>query len=238
MDTSGKDKSQYVQDMFNSIAGRYDLMNSLMSMGMDGYWRKKVVRTVQARPGMKILDVCCGTGKLTRELAKTVYPSGQVTGVDFSEKMLNEAWKNLNHAQGKENIILLQGDALSLSFDDNSFDGATVGWGLRNLPDLYQGLREMIRVVKSGSMVVSIDMGKPSLPVFKDLYWLSFEKIIPFLGKVLGGKQKEYHYLYQSASNFESQSALAQIFQECGLVQTGYINLFGGVVAIVYGRKP
>lgn len=238
MDFSGKDKSQYVKDTFNSIAGHYDLMNSLMSMGMDQSWRLKVVKTVQAKPGMRILDVCCGTGKLTRELAKTIQPSGQVIGVDFSEKMLNEAWKNINNLPGKENIKLLQGDALNLPFEDNGFDGVTVGWGLRNLPDLRRGIQEMMRVVKSGSMVVSLDMGKPTIPVFKQIYWLYFERIVPFLGKVWAGKQEEYNYLYHSASEFESQVKLASIFGECGLINTGYLNLAGGVVAIVYGQKP
>lgn len=238
MDFTGKDKSQYVKDTFNSIAGHYDLMNSLMSMGMDQSWRLKVVKTVKAKPGMRILDVCCGTGRLTRELAKAIQPSGQVIGVDFSEKMLNEAWKNINNSTGKENVKLLQGDALNLPFEGNSFDGVTVGWGLRNLPDLRRGIQEMIRIVHSGSMVVSLDMGKPAIPVFKQIYWLYFERIVPFLGRVWAGKQEEYNYLYQSASEFESQVKLAGIFEECGLINTGYINLAGGAVAIVYGQKP
>ncbi|HHV65877.1 MAG TPA: bifunctional demethylmenaquinone methyltransferase/2-methoxy-6-polyprenyl-1,4-benzoquinol methylase UbiE [Peptococcaceae bacterium] len=237
MNYQGKDKAQYVRTMFNSIAGRYDLLNTLMSLGMDQSWRRQVVQTVRAEKGMKILDVCCGTGKLTKELAKAVLPTGQVVGIDFSENMLKEAWKNLQDLAGQENIKLIQGDALNLPFASNSFDGATVGWGLRNLPDLRQGIREMIRVVKPGSMVVSLDMGKPTMPVFKQLYWLYFKKVVPLLGKIWAGKQQEYNYLYQSACEFESQRELARIFQECGLTETGYKDLAGGVVAVVYGRK-
>ena len=95
----------------------------------------------------------------------------------------------------------------------------------------------MIRVVKPGSMVVSLDMGKPTMPVFKQLYWLYFKKVVPLLGKIWAGKQQEYNYLYQSACEFESQRELARIFQECGLTETGYKDLAGGVVAVVYGRK-
>jgi len=237
MDFTGKDKS-HVKDIFNAIASRYDFMNTLMSFGLDYYWRKRTVQVVQAKPGMKIADVCCGTGKLTKELANSVAPSGQVVGIDFSEKMLAQAWKNLANARGKENVKLLQGDALNLSFEDNSFDGATIGWGLRNLPDLRRGIQELVRIVKPGSMVVSVDMGKPSLPVYKQIYWLYFAKIVPFWGKIWAGKQKEYNYLFNSASEFVSQRELTKIFAECGLINTGYINLAGGAVAIVYGQKP
>ncbi len=238
MEFSNRDKSQYVKDTFNAIARRYDLMNTLMSLGMDKLWRRKVVQIVQAKPGMRILDVCCGTGKLTTELGKSVVPSGQVIGIDFSKEMLEKAWKNLNNSFSKENIKLLQGDALSLPFENNSFDGATVGWGLRNLPELSKGIQEMVRVVKPGSLVVSLDMAKPTIPIFKQVYWFYFKKIIPFLGKIWAGKEKEYNYLFSSAYEFESQSELAKIFENCGLVKTGYINLAGGIVAIVYGQKP
>lgn len=237
MNFAGKDKSQYVRDTFNSIAGKYDLMNTLMSMGMDNSWRRKTVKTVGAKPGMRMVDVCCGTGKMALELAAAVGPSGHVTGLDFSEEMLNVARKSILDSAYNDRILLLQGDAMDLPFEENSFDGATVGWGLRNLPDLRKGVREMIRVVKPGSMVVSLDMGKPAMPVFKQLYWLYFEKIVPILGKIQGGKQREYTYLYDSACEFESQSQLAGIFAECGLTHCGYINLAGGVVAIVYGQK-
>lgn len=238
MDFSGKEKTEFVKDTFNTIAVRYDLMNSLMSLGMDGYWRRKVVQIVRARDGMRILDVCCGTGKLTGELAKAIGPTGEVIGVDFSEKMLDQAWKNLSSAPEKDNIKLLQGDAMSLGFANDSFDGVTVGWGLRNLPDLRQGLQEMVRVARKGSMIVSIDMGQPVWPVFKQLYWFTFKTMIPFLGRVMGGMRQEYQYLYSSASEFESPDSLAGIFADCGLIETGYLNLFGGIVAIVYGQKP
>jgi len=227
-----------VKNVFNSIADKYDFMNTLMSFGMDRFWRKKVVRISGAGPDMKVLDVCCGTGRLTRELGEALAGSGTVTGLDFSEKMLEGAREYIKDSAAKEHITFLQGNALDLPFKDNSFDCATVGWGLRNLPDLNQGLREMYRVVKSGSVVVSIDMGKPTVPIFKQIYWLYFKKMIPLMGKIWAEKKEEYQYLYQSAMEFKSQSQLVDVFQECGFVRCKYTNLAGGAVAIVFGEKP
>lgn len=231
-----KDKRTYVKETFNSIAGRYDFMNSLMSLGMDKRWRKKTVEIADIKPGMNILDVCCGTGKLLIEISKVIGSSGSATGIDFSERMLETAKKNIGLPEAS-NITLIQGDAADIPFDDAVFDGCTVGWGLRNVPDTRQVIREMMRVVKPKSMIVSIDMGKPELPIFKQIYWFYFEKLIPFFGKLFAGAPKEYSYLYNSAKKFSSQSELRDIFSECGLKNCGYKNLFGGVVAIVYGEK-
>ncbi|MFA6809061.1 MAG: bifunctional demethylmenaquinone methyltransferase/2-methoxy-6-polyprenyl-1,4-benzoquinol methylase UbiE, partial [Eubacteriales bacterium] len=194
MDFTGKSKAEYVKNTFNTIAKRYDLMNSIMSLGMDNSWRKRAVRIVRAKQGMEMLDVCCGTGKLLMEVSKAVSPSGKVTGLDFSEQMLAEAKKNLDN---KKDIELIQGDAMSLPFKDNSFDGATVGWGLRNVPDLRRGVEEMTRVVRPGCMVVSLDMAKPEMPIFKQVYWLYFKWLVPVFGKLWAGKKNEYNYLYK-----------------------------------------
>ena len=127
---------------------------------------------------------------------------------------------------------------MSLPFADACFDGATVGWGLRNLPDLKQGIREMARVVRPGGKVVSLDMAKPTMPLFKQGYWLYFEKLVPLMGNLMAGKGSAYRYLHDSAVLFPAQRELAGIFSECGLLNTGYRNLAGGVVAIVEGMKP
>ncbi|MDA8226636.1 MAG: demethylmenaquinone methyltransferase [Desulfitobacterium hafniense] len=238
MDFAGRDKASYVRETFNQIASRYDLLNTLMSFGLDKGWRKKAVKVVQAKPGMRVLDVCCGTGQLSMELAGAVSPNGEVTGLDFSENMLEVAKQNTSNFANRDLVSFIQGDAMSLPFNENSFDGATVGWGLRNLPDLKKGISEMARVVKPGGYVVSLDMAKPSWPVFKQIYWLYFERLVPLMGKIWAGKSKAYQYLHDSAREFPSQQRLAMIFQECGLVDTGYINLAGGVVAIVKGKKP
>jgi len=238
MDFGGKDKATYVKDTFNSIAVHYDLMNSLMSLGMDKHWRNFAVQRVGAKAGMQMLDVCCGTGQLSMELGKAVGSEGHVTGLDFSQKMLDVAKQSLIQSPNRDSIVFIQGDAMELPFSDNLFDGVTVGWGLRNLPDLRQGIREMARVVKPGGKVVSLDMAKPSLPVFKQAYWVYFEKLVPLMGKIWAKKSSAYQYLHDSAREFPPQQELVRIFAECGLSETHYDNLAGGVVAIVTGTKP
>ena len=241
MDFAGKDKATYVKETFNSIADRYDLMNTIMTLGMDKSWRKLAVQQVRAKPGSNILDVCCGTGQLSLELAKAVGPTGKVTGLDFSEKMLDIALKHLNDQltfhRNLGGVQLIQGDAMALPFEDNSFDGVTVGWGLRNLPNLAKGIQEMGRVVKPGGVIVSLDMAKPYLPVFKQLYWSYFEKLVPLMGRIWAKKRSAYNYLHDSAKEFPSQQEVTEIFADCGLVDTNYRNLVGGVVALVKGVK-
>ncbi|GAB4271497.1 ubiquinone/menaquinone biosynthesis methyltransferase [Thermincola ferriacetica] len=235
---SKENKEKFVRDMFNSIARRYDLMNTLMTGGLDKKWRKFAVKRAELQPGGYGLDVCCGTGMLTMELARAAGLDGRVTGLDFSEKMLAVAKENLKNFDLKDNISLIQGNAMALPFAENTFDCATVGWGLRNVPDIMTALREMVRVVKPGAKVVSLDMAQPTAPVFKQLYWFCFEKVIPAMGKLWAGNKGAYSYLHASAKVFPNQKVLVQMFREAGLVETKYHNFCGGVVAVVEGRKP
>lgn len=230
-------KEKYVRDMFNNIANRYDLLNTLMSLGMDKSWRKFAVKRAEIKPGAKVLDICCGTGMITMEIAKVIGRNGHVTGLDFSESMLSVAQQNISNFELKDVIKLMQGNAMKLPFDDNTFDAVTVGWGLRNVPDIAVVVKEMQRVVKPGGMIVSLDMAKPEIPVFKQLYWLYFEKLVPLMGKLWAKKESAYSYLHDSAKEFPHQRQLTNIFNNNGLTETCYHNLFGGVVAVVEGRK-
>lgn len=235
---SEENKSKYVQEMFNSIAKNYDLMNTLMSFGLDKSWRRLTVKRSELRAGGVGLDVCCGTGMLTMEQARVAGRAGSITGLDFSENMIGVARQNIKDFEFKDSIQFVQGDAMNLPFADNTFDCATVGWGLRNIPDLRQAVQEMARVVKPGGKVLSLDMAQPMTPVFKELYWLGFNKVVPAVGRLLSGNKKAYAYLHDSAKVFVHQKELADIFAKAGLVESRYINLCGGVVAIVEGRKP
>ncbi len=121
---------------------------------------------------------------------------------------------------------------------DNSFDAVTVGWGLRNVPDISYVIQEMQRVVKPGGIIVSLDMGKPELPIFKQIYWIFCKRMVPFMGKVWTEKKWAYDYLFHSAKAFLPPKELALLFSKTGLVNVTYHNLFGGVVAVVEGHKP
>ncbi len=233
-----ENKEKYVRDMFNSIARRYDLMNTLMSLGLDKSWRRFTVKRAGIGEGGHGLDVCCGTGMLTMEVARAAGPSGRVIGLDFSENMLAVAGENIKDFPLKENIRLVQGNAMELPFVDNTFDCVTVGWGLRNVPDIMTALREMARVVKPGGKVVSLDMAQPGAPVFKQVYWLYFQKLVPAMGRLWARNKGAYNYLHDSAKVFPPQQELAGMFSEAGLAETAYHNLMGGVVAVVEGRKP
>jgi demethylmenaquinone methyltransferase/2-methoxy-6-polyprenyl-1,4-benzoquinol methylase len=231
-------KAKYVQETFNSIAKNYDLMNTLMTFGLDKSWRRLVVKRSELKKGGIGLDVCCGTGMLTMEQARAAGSAGRITGLDFSENMIDVAWKNIRAFEFKDSIQFIQGDATRLPFENNVFDCATVGWGLRNVPDIFKAVREMVRVVKPGGKVISLDMAQPTIPVFRELYWLCFNKVIPAMGKLFSGNKKAYDYFHDSAKAFVHQKELAGIFAKAGLVETRYLNLCGGVVAIVEGRKP
>lgn len=209
----------------------------MMSLGRDEKWRQMVVKRAAVKPGHQVLDVCCGTAKLSMQLACAVAPQGTVTGLDFSEKMIAIGQENISSHPHKDLITLLQGNAMSLPFEDQMFDAVTVAWGLRNVPDLEVALREMIRVLKPGGKLVSLDMSKPTAPVFKQAYWVYFEKIVPIIGQVGAGKSNAYRYFCESAKEFPDARKLTGLFKANGLQETKYTNLMGGTLAIVEGKK-
>lgn len=208
-----------------------------MSIGMDRGWRRKAVGMAEVQTGDNILDICCGTGQLTLELAAAVGSEGHVTGLDFSQRMLEIARQSVDQAGVAERITLIQGNAMALPFEDGTFDAVTVGWGLRNVPDISQVVGEMIRVVKPGRMVISMDMGKPEMLFFKQGYWFYFEKLVPLMGKIWARDRGAYTYLHDSAKAFLSQGELTALFSASGLAEARYRNLAGGAVAVVAGRK-
>jgi len=233
-----ENKAKYVQETFNSIASNYDLMNKLMTFGLDKSWRRLAVKRSELKEGGTGLDVCCGTGMLTMEQARAAGPAGRIIGLDFSKNMIAVARQNIRDFEFKDSIQFIQGDAMDLPFENNAFDCVTVGWGLRNVPDILKTVQEMARVVKPGGKVISLDMAQPTAPVFREFYWLCFNRVIPAMGKLFSGNKKAYDYLHDSAKAFVHQKELASIFANAGLVETRYLNLCGGVVAIVEGRKP
>ncbi|CAM6031382.1 unnamed protein product [Sphagnum compactum] len=170
---SAEEKAAYVERQFDRIAFRYDLANDCISFGMHRLWKKKAIAQLKIKPGGKYLDVCCGSGDLALRIAEQCGPGSSVTGFDFSQKMLDVAAnrsRNSTIARARE-ISWLRGDAQNLPFADNTFDGAIISFGLRNLTDLQKGINELARVVKPGARVVNLDLGHPTAPLFTPLYF-------------------------------------------------------------------
>lgn len=190
--------------------------------------------TMNVQKGSKALDVCCGTADWTIALSEAVGSKGQVTGLDFSENMLEVGKQK---TASLENIQLVHGDAMNLPFDDNSFDYVTVGFGLRNVPDYLSALKEMHRVLKPGGMVVCLETSQPTLPLFKQIYSLYFKFVMPIFGKMFAKSKEEYEWLQQSTFNFPDKQTLKGLFFEAGFNDIIVRSFTGGVAAMHLGYK-
>jgi demethylmenaquinone methyltransferase / 2-methoxy-6-polyprenyl-1,4-benzoquinol methylase len=218
-----------VRAMFDRIAGVYDVMNSVMTVGMHHRWRSRAADLAAVGPGDAALDVACGTGDLSLELASRVGPSGRVVGSDFSEEMLSLARKKAG-----DEVEFEWGNALDLSYADDSFDAATVGFGARNFSDLAVGLREMVRVVRPGGRVVVLEITTPHKPPLSWFFRAWFDTVVPRLGR-LAGDPDAYTYLPSSVRRFPGPRELAAVMADSGLRDVGWILTAGGIIAIHHG---
>jgi len=230
-------QEDFVKQLFSSIAKRYDLLNTVFTLNQDTYWRNFAAAKANIKEGYSILDVCCGTGKLAIALAKSVGPSGKVIGLDFSENMLLQASANIKKTPYQQIITLIQGNALQLPFADNSFDCTTIGFGLRNVADIKRTLFEMVRIVKPGGTVLSVELAKPSAPILKQLYYLYFEHLLPIIGNLGFTKNQPYYNLPASLKTLPPHSVIQDIFAQAGLQQISYYQLTGGIADVHLGIK-
>ncbi len=228
-------KEQYVHDIFSRIAHRYDFLNTALTFNLDKYWRSFAVSKCNIKPGDKVLDVCCGTGMLSLEMAKALQGNGSVVGIDFCEKMLEKGRSNIANSLYGSNIQLTHGNAMDLPFPDGEFDCAVIGFALRNVPDIGKVIGEMSRVVKPGGRVVSLELSKPGIPIFKQGYYLYFNYLVPLLGKMGVGQKGPYSYLANSLKNFPHQTEIKEIFANQGLCEVDYYELAGGIVTVHQG---
>lgn len=232
----GVSKQEYVHEVFSMIADQYDWLNSLLSFNQDKYWRTFAVKQAHLLPGDVTLDVASGTGMMALEQAK-VMKIGHVIGLDFCNSMLKKAQQNIASTPYEPIIELVQGNAMKLPFADNTFQAVTIGFGLRNMSDYKQVIAEMVRVVRPGGRVVSLDLAKPKLPIFKQLYYFYFESILPFLGKIGIGVDGPYRWLPESLHDYPNQRVICEYFAQAGLKDTSYYELTGGIVAVHVGTK-
>jgi demethylmenaquinone methyltransferase/2-methoxy-6-polyprenyl-1,4-benzoquinol methylase len=232
-----RDSAQFAEQvnrMFDRVAARYDLLNSLMSAGLHHRWRERAAERAQLAPGGSALDVCCGTGDLTLELASRLAPGGSVVGCDFSEPMLDLA-REKAEARKAEGVRFEWADALSLPYDAGRFDAVTVGFGLRNFADRDRGLREMARVLRPGGRLVVLEFTRPSRPPFSTFYSLWFDRIAPVLGRI-SDDPEAYAYLAESVRSFPGPRELAEkMDRAAGLEAIRYSILAGGIVTIHTG---
>jgi demethylmenaquinone methyltransferase/2-methoxy-6-polyprenyl-1,4-benzoquinol methylase len=231
-----RDSAQFagqVNRMFDRVAGRYDLLNSVMTAGLHQSWRKRAADRAELRPGDSALDVCCGTGDLALELAERVAPDGSVVGCDFSEPMLDLA-REKAAARGPGGPRFEWADALDLPYDAGRFDAVTVGFGVRNLADLDRGLREMARVLRPGGRLVVLEITQPTRPPLSTFFSLWFDRIVPLLGS-LSEDSGAYSYLPESVRSFPSPARLAEKMDAAGLERIRWAILAGGIIAIHSG---
>lgn len=229
-------KQRKVHAVFEDIAPKYDFMNSVISFRRHKAWRKFTMRKMNVRPGQTALDLCCGTADWTISLAKAS-GTGKTVGLDFSRNMLDVGQTKVDKAGLSRQIELVQGNAMALPFPDDSFDFVTIGFGLRNVPDYEQVLREMRRVVKPGGKVVCLEMSKPTWQPFKSIYYFYFEKVMPLVSKLLVRKYEQYSWLPESLVSFPDLQALAEMFRGVGLRDVKAYPFFGGVAALHIGTK-
>lgn len=229
-------KEAFVHSVFESIASKYDRMNTILSFRRHKAWRKFAMVKMNVQTSDEALDVCCGTADWAISLSQAS-GNGRVVGLDFSQNMLMEAKAKVKRIGLDDRITLIEGNAMSLPFADNSFDHVTIGFALRNVPDLRQVLAEMCRVVRPGGQVVSLELSKPTWRPFRALYFLYFQKILPFLGKLFVNRYEQYRWLPESLANFPDYEELADIFRECGLTDLDVYPLTGGIAALHIGRK-
>jgi demethylmenaquinone methyltransferase/2-methoxy-6-polyprenyl-1,4-benzoquinol methylase len=222
---TGRLPSDSVRTMFDRIAPVYDAMNRVMTVGLDQRWRAETVReTVQ--PGDRVLDACCGTGDLA--VAARAAGAASVVGLDFSEAMLERARRKA------PDLAFIQGDALALPFQDASFDVAVVGFGIRNVSDLEQGVRELRRVLRPDGRLGILEITTPR-GILAPFYRVWFDRIVPLLGRVLPGGEA-YTYLPASVRRFPPPEELASLLAANGLSSVRYRTFAGGIVALHVGE--
>jgi demethylmenaquinone methyltransferase / 2-methoxy-6-polyprenyl-1,4-benzoquinol methylase len=219
-----------VQAMFDRLAGRYDLLNTVLSAGSDERWRRRTARASGLPPGGRALDVACGSGKLSAALNRLV-GGGLVVGLDFSSRMLAEARRR---APGP---VYVRGDALQLPFPDGLFDAVTVAFGLRNLADPERGLREMVRVLKPGGRALVLEFVRPRQGPLGRLYRAYLVHVLPRLGGLLSGQPQAYRYLSSTVDSYRTPEQLVELAERAGWDSVTVQLLTLGTVALLSGSR-
>ncbi len=232
-------RASKVNDLFGSIAPRYDLINDLQSLGMHRLWKRRLVRMTGLKAGQRALDLCCGTGDVAFALAAS---GAGVTGLDFSSAMLDVARKrSAQAAQGAPSSSnqpeFIQGDAMKTPFPDGHFDVVTISYGLRNLADFEAGLREMHRVTRPGGRLLVLDFGLPDNALWRACYLAYLRLCVPLFGLIFAGNASAYAYILESLKHYPAQRGVADMMTRLGCNNVRIVNLLGGVMGINSAEK-
>jgi len=228
-------KKQQVQAMFDRIAPRYDLLNRVLSLGIDMQWRKKAIGELKKYKPKQIIDIACGTGDLSIAALK-LYPV-KVTGVDISQEMLEKGREKIRRKKLENKSELVEGDSERLQFGDRTFDACTVAFGVRNFEHLEKGLKEIHRVLSNGAPVAVLEFSSPKVFPVKQLYHFYFSTILPFAGRLLSNDAKAYTYLYRSVQAFPEGDTFLAHLQQAGFRNCYFKRLTFGICTLYIGEK-
>ncbi|NKI19490.1 bifunctional demethylmenaquinone methyltransferase/2-methoxy-6-polyprenyl-1,4-benzoquinol methylase UbiE [Spongiibacter sp. KMU-166] len=232
------DKVGMVAGVFHSVAGKYDLMNDLMSGGIHRLWKRFTIELSGVRYGNSVLDIAGGTGDLAGKFSRLVGPDGRVVLADINESMLRVGREKLTNQGVAGNIEYVQANAECLPFPDNSFDCITIAFGLRNVTDKDAALRSMLRVLKPGGRLLVLEFSKPTNEVVGKVYDRYSFDILPKMGKLVANDEESYRYLAESIRMHPDQETLKGMMEEAGFAEVRYHNMTAGVVAVHRGIKP
>ncbi|MBW1897743.1 MAG: bifunctional demethylmenaquinone methyltransferase/2-methoxy-6-polyprenyl-1,4-benzoquinol methylase UbiE [Deltaproteobacteria bacterium] len=227
----------FVRDMFNAIAPRYDLLNRLLSLRQDVYWRRKMISRIKIPEQATILDMACGTGDVILEIIRQKGTGNMVIGSDFSSAMLQLADKKIKSEASASQIFLVAGNALRMPFKPESFDSVTIAFGIRNINDKLSALKAFHYGLKKDGMLAVLELTTPQKRFFRSLYLFYFRKILPMIGRLVSGKIKAYQYLPDSVLNFPSSRDFADIMLSAGFSNVKWQKLTFGIATLYTGKK-
>lgn len=230
----GERRAERVNDLFAAIAPRYDLINDLQSFGLHRWWKRRLLKLAQVKPGEAALDLCCGTGDVAFALAVA---GARATGMDFSAPMLAVAEGRKTTMGEPASPVFLQGDALHMPFPDAHFDIVTISYGLRNLASVDDGLREMWRVLKPGGRLLVLDFGKPDNAAWRGVYFAYLRFAVPVFGRLFCKNAEAYAYILESLQHYPAQRGVDEKLRALGAANARIVHFLGGVMSINVAEK-
>lgn len=234
---SPQDRTRLVKGLFHDVAPRYDRLNRILSLRRDVFWRRAAAARVRLFQTGRVLDLACGTGDLSMAVADR-HPESRVIGIDFTSAMLVRALEKIRNDARSGRIFYANADALRLPFPDESFDTVTIAFGIRNIPDREQALKEMMRILVPGGRVMVLELSFPHASFIRRMYDNYLNRLIPRLGKMLTGQEKAYQYLADSIMDFPGPEEFRELMARCGLRDTRFIKLTLGIATLHWADKP